>query len=276
MPAGEQLPPGVRRIALGVEYDGSRYCGWQRQKHSPSVQEALETALSSVANEPIRLICAGRTDTGVHGSEQVVHFDTRAQRTERNWMMGVNTAIDNAIALTWATEVSASFHARFSASSRTYRYLIANTRYRPALLNRGMTWVRDPLDEGRMDRALIKLQGTHDFSSYRGAGCQANTASRCVQSTRVFRQNNLLIVEICANAFLLHMVRNLVGQLIEVGRGRVDEDEMKRVLDLKDRTKAAVTAPPHGLYLVKVSYPSDFNLPSSQQNHLGPEFLAEV
>lgn len=265
------MPPGVRRIALGVEYDGSAYCGWQRQKHSPSVQEPLEAALSKVANEPIKLVCAGRTDTGVHGCGQVVHFDTHAERSEWNWIMGVNSSIDHSISVSWAKDVEARFHARFSAHSRTYRYVIANTDSRPAILNQGVTWVAKSLDEKKMDRALATLRGTHDFSSYRGSGCQASSPKRSVQYTRVSRQNNLLVVEIRANAFLLHMVRNIVGQLLEVGKGNAPEDEMLRILGLKDRTRAAVTAPPQGLYLVKVSYPEHFGLPETP---VGPIFLS--
>lgn len=272
IPPGEQLPPGVHRIALGVEYDGSPYCGWQRQKHCRSVQEALEKALSKVANEPVKLTCAGRTDTGVHGSGQVVHFDTQAQRTERNWLMGVNSSIDRSIALTWAREVPEGFHARFSATSRTYRYVIANTSYRPALLSHGLTWIRDELDEQAMDRALATLKGERDFSSFRGAGCQSNSPYRCVLDTAVYRQGNLVIIEISANAFLLHMVRNIVGLLIEVGRKTVSEHELSRVLELKDRTQAGVTAPPYGLYLVKVGYPPQFGLPDRSP---GPEFLKQ-
>ncbi|MFX4228717.1 MAG: tRNA pseudouridine(38-40) synthase TruA [Porticoccaceae bacterium] len=264
--------PGVRRIALGVEYDGSSYCGWQRQSHSPSVQEYLEKALSQVADQPVSLICAGRTDTGVHASGQVVHFETTAIRAEHSWLMGVNSNIDRSIALVWAKEIDMAFHARFSALSRTYRYIIANTRYRPAIMNQGLTWIRDPLDEQAMDSSLAKIRGERDFSSYRGAGCQSNSAFRCVQHTRVFRRGSLVIVEIQANAFLLHMVRNLVGTLLEVGRGNADENEMLRVLELKDRTRAGVTAPPYGLYLVKVGYPAHFLLP---ERPIGPAFLAE-
>jgi len=266
------VEPGVRRIALGVEYDGSAYCGWQRQSHSPSVQETLEKALSQVADEPVSLICAGRTDTGVHASGQVVHFDTRAIRSEHNWLMGVNSNIDRSIALVWAYEVDPDFHARFSATSRTYRYIIANSTSRPGIMNQGLTWIRDPLDEHLMDRALQKIQGERDFSSYRGSGCQSNSPFRCVSHTSVFRRGSLVVVEIQANAFLLHMVRNLVGTLIEVGRGNADENEMLRILELKDRTKAGITAPPYGLYLVKVGYPAHFLVP---ERPLGPVFLAE-
>ena len=266
------VEPGVRRIALGVEYDGSAYCGWQRQSHSPSVQEELEKALGQVADEPVSLICAGRTDTGVHASGQVVHFDTRAIRSEHSWLMGVNSSIDRSIALAWAHEVDSDFHARFSATSRTYRYIISNSSTRPAIMNQGLTWIRDPLDEHLMNQALSRIKGERDFSSYRGSGCQSKSPFRCVQNTTVFRRGPLVIVEIQANAFLLHMVRNLVGTLIEVGRGNADDNEMLRILELKNRTMAGVTAPPYGLYLVKVGYPAHFLLP---ERPLGPAFLAK-
>ena len=270
VPSGEQLPPGVRRIALGIEYDGSPFCGWQKQQHSPSVQEPLEQAISNVANEPIKLVCAGRTDTGVHASAQVVHFDTHCIRSERNWMMGVNSAIDHSVSVVWAKEVVGQFHARFSALSRTYRYIIANVRHRPALLNKGVTWIRDPLNEKSMDEALAKLRGKHDFTSYRGVKCQASSPIRHIHHTQVTRRDDLIIIEITANAFLLHMVRNIVGQLLEIGRGQIDENEMVRVLNLKDRTKAGVTALPDGLYFVDVRYPDGFQIPSKP---LGPFFL---
>jgi len=264
-------PQDIRRIALGIEYDGSSYCGWQRQKHSPSVQEELEKALSKVANEPIHIVCAGRTDTGVNGSGQVVHFETYAKRTEHNWMLGVNANVPRAISLLWAKEVPEAFHARFSATARTYRYIIANSLHRPAILNSGLTWIRDVLDVEAMDFSLKGIHGEHDFTSFRGSGCQSKSANRCVTHTRVFRQNNLVVIEITANAFLLHMVRNIVGQLLEVGRGHADKNAMRTTLELKDRTKSGVTAPPFGLYLVKVDYPKHFGLPEPQA---GPSFIA--
>ncbi len=272
VPAGRQLPPGVHRFALGIEYDGKPYCGWQRQVHSPSVQETLESALSSVADQPVSLVCAGRTDTGVHATGQVVHFDTQAVRGAHNWLQGVNASVDRSIVVKWATEVPAHFHARFSATYRTYRYLIANTQTRPALLHHGLAWVRDPLDAARMDRALCTIRGERDFSSFRGSGCQSRSPFRCVRDTRVYRRGNIVVIEISANAFLLHMVRNIAGLLLDIGRGDSPENEMLRIVHLRDRTQAGITAPPHGLYLVKVGYPADFSLP---QTVAGPDFLAE-
>ena len=167
VPPGQHLPEGCQRISLGVEYDGSRFCGWQRQKHSPSVQQTLESALSRVANEQVRLVCAGRTDTGVHASGQVVHFDTYAHREPRNWLMGVNSSLAEGVAITWVKPTAADFHARFSAEARTYRYVICNTRYKPAILRNGLTWVSEPLDVALMTQALNSILGEWDFSSFR-------------------------------------------------------------------------------------------------------------
>ncbi len=251
----------LKRIAAAVEYDGSAFCGWQRQSHSPGVQEAVEKALSAVANEPVQLFCAGRTDTGVHSTNQIVHFDTRAERQPRNWLLGTNANLPDSIRIHWVSEVSADFHARFSATARTYRYIIDNRPARPALFHRGLTWFRHPLDEVKMHEAAQCLLGEQDFSSFRAAGCQSNSPNRNVHHARVWRQQELVIFEIKANAFLHHMVRNLAGALIRIGEGRESPDWLGQLLALKDRTRAPATAAAAGLYLVAVDYPAEYAIP---------------
>jgi tRNA pseudouridine38-40 synthase len=265
------------RIALGVEYDGSAYCGWQVQRQTdslktsvPTVQGALERALSFVAAESISVSCAGRTDTGVHATAQVVHFEPGVVRSERAWLLGTNAKLPRDIAVKWVCPVEDNFHARFSATARTYRYLINNVPTRPAHAASQLTWISDPLDAALMHDEAQCLLGENDFSSFRGAGCQSNTPYRKVNHVRVWRQGQLVCIEICANAFLLHMVRNIVGVLLAVGRGEKPSGWTREVLELRDRTKAGVTAQPNGLYLVGVSYPDRFGLP---QTLMGPLFL---
>ena len=192
------LPAGVKRIAAAVEYDGSAFCGWQRQRHSPSVQASVEAALSRVANESISVVCAGRTDTGVHGTNQIVHFDTVAKRHNRNWLLGGNANLPYGIRLHWVAEQTAGFHARFSATARTYRYLISNQAQRSALFYHGLSWEKRPLNALDMHRAIQHLIGEHDFSSFRAAGCQSNSPNRNIHRARVWRQADLVIVEITA------------------------------------------------------------------------------
>ena len=267
------LPAGVKRIAAAVEYDGSAFCGWQRQRHSPSVQASVEAALSRVANESISVVCAGRTDTGVHGTNQIVHFDTAAKRHNRNWLLGGNANLPYGIRLHWVAEQTADFHARFSATARTYRYLISNQAQRSALFYHGLSWEKRPLNAPDMHRAIQHLIGEHDFSSFRAAGCQSNSPNRNIHRARVWRQADLVIVEITANAFLHHMVRNIVGALLCIGRRDRSKDWLKELLLLRDRTKAPPTAPPNGLYLVRVNYPDCFDVPLFVP---GPQFIAEV
>ncbi len=270
MPEGCELPPGIRRFAAAVEYNGSRFCGWQRQSHSPSVQAAVEQALASVANEPVTVICAGRTDTGVHGTNQIIHFDTAARRLPRNWLLGANTRLPDAVRLHWVGEVPARFHARFSATARTYRYVISNEPVRPALFRGMLTWCREPLDADAMDRSAQQLLGENDFSSFRSAGCQSRTPFRCVDAIRVWRQGRLVVIEVSANAFLHHMVRNIAGVLMAVGRGERPEAWVGELLAARDRDQGEVTAPPDGLYLVGVTYPDGYGLPALE---LGPSFV---
>lgn len=271
VPEGHSLPRGVKRFAAAVQYHGGSFHGWQRQSHSTSVQAQLEQALSKVADSPIRLACAGRTDTGVHATNQIVHFDTGAARSPRNWLLGANANLPDAIRLHWVDEVGPGFHARFSARARSYRYIIANEPFRPALFSGLLTWHRQPLAEDLMHGAAQALLGEQDFSSFRAAGCQSSTPFRRVDAVSVWRQRSLVVVEITANAFLHHMVRNIVGTLIAIGAGEQPRDRVAQLLALRDRTRAEVTAPADGLYLVAVDYPPEFGLPALAP---GPEFIA--
>jgi len=270
IPQGKSLPPGVKRYAAVVSYDGSAFCGFQKQKHSPSVQQELERALSSVANAEIIVSCAGRTDTAVHASYQVIHFDTQALRTGRNWVKGSNSQLPDSIALLWADEVNETFHARFSATSRTYRYVIHAAPARPAILSQGVTWVRKPLNTAAMQEACQYLLGEQDFSAFRGAGCQSLSPNRNITSAKIIQAGELIVFEVTANAFVLHMVRNIIGSFMEVGFGRRDPGWIGQLIKGRDRTKSAATASPKGLYLVQVGYPNDPLIPLMPK---GPLFL---
>ncbi len=255
-----ELPPGVVRIAAAVEYDGSGFCGWQRQAHCVGVQQVVEAALSRVAAELVTVACAGRTDSGVHATHQVIHFDTHAVRSPRSWILGANSHLPDNVRLHWAQPVVPQFHARFSAVSRTYRYLISNQAHRPALNHGGLTWAKYPLNVELMKSAVTPLLGEHDFSAFRGAGCQSKSAFRNVQRLDITQHGNLVAVQITANAFLLHMVRNIVGALMVVGRGARPPQWIAELLLGRNRTKGAATAPPNGLYLVAVDYPPRFGI----------------
>lgn len=268
----QKLAAVVERIALGIEYDGSRYYGWQRQRQVNSVQACLEKALSRVANAPIAVQCAGRTDAGVNATGQVVHFDTPVVRKDAAWTMGVNTHLPKDIAVRWVSHVSGDFHARFSATARRYRYLIYNYRYRPAILQQGITQLHMPLDVEKMQRAGQCLLGEHDFTSFRAMQCQSRTPWRFITNLDVSRYGNYVVVDIKANAFVHHMVRNIVGSLVEIGIGNQPEVWMAQLLAAKDRTLAAATARAEGLYLVAVDYPEKFALPKVT---MGPLFLAD-
>jgi len=251
------------RLAMGVEYDGSGYHGWQAQKGVVSVQQRLEEAVSKVANHPVSVQCAGRTDAGVHGLGQVVHFDTDACRSERNWILGTNVNLPMDINVNWVKEVPEEFHARFSAISRRYRYVILNRLTRSSIWRDRAVWVHHPLDVERMSEAAQHLVGTHDFSSYRAIGCQAKSPVRTVTSLTVTRDADRIIIDISANAFLHHMVRNIAGVLMAIGRGDRETGWSKEVLEYRDRTLGGVTAPPEGLFLVDVGYPERFQLPDN-------------
>ena len=258
------------RIALGIEYDGAKFFGWQRQRDVATVQECLEAALTQVANHKVDVFCAGRTDAGVHGTGQVVHFDTQSVRGERGWTMGINANLPDAIAVTWMKEVPDDFHARFSATARRYKYVIYNEKLRPGILNKGLSHYHMPLNADDMQQAAQCLLGENDFSSFRAAQCQSNSPNRFVHFVNVTRKGSYIVIDIKANAFVHHMVRNIAGSLIAVGKGDKPVEWMAEVLAKKDRTQAAETAKPNGLYLIDVDYPEEFNLPTSK---LGPLFL---
>lgn len=262
----------MKRIALGVSYDGSAYHGWQSQEdlNLPTLQFYIESALSRVANHPVQVVCAGRTDRGVHATNQVIHFDTDAERNDYSWVFGANSNLPHDITVTWAKEVDKEFHARFSAEKRRYRYIIYNDHVRPSILRNGVSWSRYELDLGAMQLAANYLIGEHDFSSFRGAGCQAKSAVRDLQSLTISHHAKMYIFDVEANAFLLHMVRNLVGVLLPIGTGLHPPDWAKEVLMACDRRNGGVTASPNGLYLVSVTYPQQYDLP---KNSLGPFFL---
>lgn len=262
----------THKLALGIEYDGSRYYGWQRQPEVRSVQGALEKALSKVADQPVNVFCAGRTDAGVHGTGQVVHFETTVQRADSAWTLGVNANLPKDIAVRWVKSVSEDFHARFSATARRYRYIIYNQRLRPAILGQGITHFYHPLDAASMHRAAQSLLGENDFTSFRAVHCQSKTPWRNIHHVHVWRQGAFVIVDIKANAFVHHMVRNIVGSLMEVGCGNQPESWMADLLAARDRKLAAATARAEGLYLVAVDYPREFALPELEP---GPLFLMQ-
>jgi tRNA pseudouridine38-40 synthase len=245
----------MSRIALGIEYDGSLFSGWQYQNERRTVQGELEKALSSVADQNIVVHCAGRTDAGVHALEQVVHFDTTAARNLISWVMGGNTNLPNDVRIIWARDAVDNFHARFSAIARFYRYVILNRKMKSALQRSQVTWCYNPLDEKKMHVAAQALIGEHDFSSFRAQGCQSNSPNRLMHFINVYRQGEQVIIELSANAFLHHMVRNITGVLMDIGMGKQSVSWTRELLDIKDRTQAAVTAPPYGLYLGGVYYP---------------------
>lgn len=250
------------RIALGVEYDGTDYFGWQRLSHGASVQSALEAALSRVADEPIVVTCAGRTDAGVHARCQVVHFDTGAVRSERSWILGTNSNLPRDIGVRWVVPVGADFHARFSARARRYRYRILNRPVRPALDARFVAWERLPLDVDAMHIAAHTLLGKHDFSAFRTVACQARHAVRTVQEIALWRDDDTVNLEIQANAFLHHMVRNIVGSLLPVGRGERPPGWLRELLDGRDRAVAGPTAAAQGLVFLRPLYPAESGLPA--------------
>ena len=250
----------VRWVA-GVEYQGSRYSGWQIQAGRPSVQGAVEAALSSVANQPVATICAGRTDSGVHALGQVVHFDCAAARDPYAWLLGSNSRLPPDVALRWVQPVTGDFSARFSAVSRRYRYVIHNDRARSALLAERATWFAHALDADAMHEAAQALVGEHDFSAFRAAECQSTTPMRKLESLCVWRSRQFVVIDVRANAFLHHMVRNITGSLMEVGSRRRPVAWIAELLAGRDRSLSGMTAAAQGLYFVGPDYPAEFGLP---------------
>lgn len=258
----QPLQEGFHRVALGVQYDGTRYCGWQIQPDQPTVQAALEKALAKFVTHPVSTICAGRTDTGVHALAQVVHIDVDCVRGNANWVRGINTFLPDDVAVRWAREVDEEFSARFSALSRTYEYWIVNDPIRvPVYLNR-TGWVFRPCDAEKMHRAAQYLLGEHDFTSFRAADCQAASPVRTIENISVARFGSLIRICVTANAFLQHMVRNIVGTLVYVGVEREKVEWVKDVLEAKERAVAAPTFDASGLYLAAVKYPEKYALES--------------
>ncbi len=255
------------RCALGVEYDGSGFLGWQRlskpgEAGEATVQQALETALSFVAHGQVDTVCAGRTDAGVHAVCQVVHFDTDAVRDPRAWVLGTTSRLPQSVCVRWCVPVDADFHARFSARARRYRYSILNRPVRPALGRQYLSWERQPLDADAMHRAAQALLGENDFSAFRTVHCQAPHARRELQEIQVRREGDRIHIEVQANAFLHHMVRNIVGSLLPVGRGEQPEAWIAALLAGRDRTVAGPTAPPTGLVFLGPKYPASCGLPA--------------
>ncbi|HSP57254.1 MAG TPA: tRNA pseudouridine(38-40) synthase TruA [Halomonas sp.] len=259
------------RLAMGLEYDGSAYCGWQRLKHAASVQAEVEKALSRVAGQAITVHASGRTDSGVHATRQIIHFDPPVLRSEKAWVFGANANLPRDVAVRWVRPVPASFHSRFKALARRYRYVILNQPSRPVLERANTTWCRDPLDEGAMHLAAQALVGEHDFSSFRAAGCQSKTPWRHLHFIEVHRHGPLVVIDVQGNAFLKHMVRNIVGALVTVGRGGGGGEYLSGLLAHQDRTRGDVTAPGCGLHFVDSLYDEAWGLP---REPLGPNLLA--
>lgn len=256
------------RIALGVEYDGHEFSGWQAQTGMRTIQGYLETALSIIADEPIKVFCAGRTDAGVHATGQVVHFETSAVRKPHAWVLGVNTHLPPTIAVRFSQIVDESFHARFSAQARRYQYIIYNLPVRSAILAARATWHHKPLDENLMQQAARYLVGTHDFSSFRSSQCDSKSPIRRVNSVKVSRIGDFVIIDIEANAFLHHMVRNIAGTLMRIGERLADPEWLQVVLMAKDRKAAGETASPTGLYLAEVHYLAPYLFPKAENSLL--------
>ena len=270
-PLSNQAPVTSGRLALVLGYEGARYRGWQAQKSGvPSIQEELEKALTKVGAEKISVVCAGRTDAGVNATQQVVHCDSNALRSAYSWVMGGNHYLPKDIVLLWAGNVSQDFHARYSATARTYRYIIYNHPLRPAWARGSVTWVHQALEEQLMHQAAQHLLGKNDFSAFRGSDCQSKTPFRHIYAISVRRLGDMVILEVEANAFLYHMVRNIVGTLIDVGIKKRPPEWVGVVLASKQRSRAGITAPSNGLYLVKVHYPQQYGMPDLP---LGPFFL---
>ncbi|MFG6667396.1 tRNA pseudouridine(38-40) synthase TruA [Halomonas sp. HNIBRBA4712] len=267
----DETTPLTGRLALGIEYDGTRFSGFQRLRHAASVQGAIEDALARVAGAPIQIHPSGRTDSGVHATRQVVHFDPPVKRSEKAWIFGANSNLPRDVAIRWVKPVSDDFHSRLGALARRYRYVFLNQPSRPVLERHNVTWCRDPLDADAMHRAAQALVGEHDFSSFRAAGCQSRTPWRQMHFCEVHRYGQLVVIDIQGNAFLHHMIRNIAGALASVGRGVQDEAYIATLLAKKSRRDGDVTAPACGLHFVDSVYDERFELP---REPLGPHLLA--
>jgi tRNA pseudouridine38-40 synthase len=257
----------MQRIAMGIEYDGSQYNGWQAQKDTQNtIQAQLEATLSKVANSPISIVCAGRTDARVHATNQVIHFDTSVIREQRTWLMGTNTWLPPSIRVLWAKEVVPDFHARHKAYERCYRYIIYNNPTRPSLLSNQVSWVYHKLDVEKMTESANYWLGQHDFSSFRSSRCQSKTPIRLINAIKITKVKDMILCDFSANAFLHHMIRNFMGVLIAIGAGKAEPIWAKEVLEARDRSKAGVTAAPNGLYLVRVMYEKEYNIPKPEDD----------
>jgi len=254
------VPNHISRLAMCLEYDGSNYHGWQTQRGVATVQERLEEAISSVADEQIHVITAGRTDAGVHATGQIVHYDTRSNRSKKAWLRGVNSNLPESIVVSWVLPVPYTFHARYSAVSRSYRYVLLNRQVRPTYLSQLVSWEYRPLDIEKMKVAVKYLLGEHDFNAYRAVSCQSNTSVRVIHQLEISQKESWIWFDIKANGFLKHMVRNIVGVLVAIGAGESEPDWAREVLETRDRTMGGVTAAPDGLYLCSVSYPIKYKL----------------
>ena len=246
---------------MGVEYDGNAYNGWQKQNVGIGIQTIVEQSISEVANSKTEIVCAGRTDAGVHARGQIIHYDTDAKRTNYEWQTGVNSHLPDDININFAKEVTEDFHARFSATNRTYQYFIYNSRNRSSLLRNRFWWIRDTLDESLMQEGAKLLVGEHDFNSFRASSCQASSPIRTIKTLDIQRNDQFLIISIKANAFLQKMARNIVGSLVHIGLGEKTNDWLIDVLEARDRKRAGITAPSHGLYLIEVDYPKNYEIP---------------
>lgn len=267
-----EVAAGPGRVALAIEYDGGGFHGWQDQKSSlRTIGGTLAAAVSRVANEPVAPVCAGRTDSGVHACYQVIHFDTGVSRSIRSWVLGINSALAGDVQVHWAAQVEPDFSARFTARSRRYRYIMLDTPTPPALLRDRVAWTHTPLDGSAMQEGARHLMGEQDFSAFRAAGCQANSPWRCIEAIAVYRDGPFLVLDITANAFLHHMVRNIAGTLMAVGHGERAPGWVAEVLATRDRRRAGITAAAQGLYLVDVLYPVESGIPRPR---LGPWWLS--
>jgi len=260
------------RIAAGVEYCGTNFYGWQKQTRSRTVQQCIEKAFSKVANHAITVQCAGRTDSGVHAFNQVIHFDTTSIRENHSWIFGANSNLPEDVNVTWVKHVNDDFHARFSAISRQYKYIILNRAARSSVLGNLTSWQVEHLDDVLMSESAKYLIGKHDFTSFRATACQSKSPIRVIEYLSVKRHDELIIIDVLANAFLHHMVRNIAGVLIHVGNKKYPATWVKEVLQACDRKRGGITAPASGLYLIKVNYPDEFNIPSSP-NCISNEFI---